>query len=705
MELKPDRVETDATQNVKSFWRNEDGNMLIFTLFIFFIMLFTAGMAVDVMRHESIRVGLQNTSDSAVLAAAKLTSNATPEEVVKSYFKVSGYGDIVGDDDITVTSGEEDEFGNQTRRSVEVAVELVVPTAFMTLLDVNKMLAPAASKAEEVIDWNREIVLVLDISGSMSDSISDSESKIEVLKDSASTFVDDILLQETDPPKYKVTRDQIESGQARFSTISLVPYNASVNVGAALLSHYNIDPKTEHPFSHCVYIDDADFTKNGIQSKTAETPDILKQQAHFNRRNNSSRAINIGECHFGGRNQIIPHSIDADLLKAAIAAYKPSGNTATDLGAKWGAALLDPSFRPVVQGLRDNFSQEPEQIDNEDTFRAGPQLSYRYTGSVILGNKTPQAIDEVIGDNLPANYLTGNLHTASEEAKKILVIMSDGKNTAQRDLRTDYQSPMVPNGFKGQPSPVIFNPAPEQGARYSVVVDGDFDLEKFQLFLRVAIDARDKPASELSPYEQNVLAALNDDDIDVDVSDLPKMTDGQFAGAIQAWLDHKTDDAYEDTPEFYHRWSDGTHQKYGPAIDQEEEDEAVFEMEQLSWQELFAQYPVEDGNRTVARFFFERPRNNRRISADDYNAVRNPYYTSVSAGEANERLKDICDAAKDDKVEIYTIAFAVPDAIARGVLQYCATREDFYFPANDNKELRDAFSAISESIKQLRLTQ
>jgi hypothetical protein len=54
------------------FSRAEDGGLLVFGLFMVVPMLIAAGIAVDKIRFEYERTRLQNTADSAVLAAASL---------------------------------------------------------------------------------------------------------------------------------------------------------------------------------------------------------------------------------------------------------------------------------------------------------------------------------------------------------------------------------------------------------------------------------------------------------------------------------------------------------------------------------------------------------------------------------------------------------------------------------------------------------
>ena len=54
------------------FRREEDGSLIVFSLFIFVAMLMFGGIAVDLMIYENERTHIQNSTDRAVLAAANL---------------------------------------------------------------------------------------------------------------------------------------------------------------------------------------------------------------------------------------------------------------------------------------------------------------------------------------------------------------------------------------------------------------------------------------------------------------------------------------------------------------------------------------------------------------------------------------------------------------------------------------------------------
>lgn len=78
-------------------------------------------------------------------------------------------------------------------------------------------------------------------------------------------------------------------------------------------------------------------------------------------------------------------------------------------------------------------------------------------------------------------------------------------------------------------------------------------------------------------------------------------------------------------------------------------------------------------------------------------------YDDVNAGTKDIRTKAICDAAKAERIIVFTIGFEAPNR-GKAVLKDCASSDSHYFDVK-GLEISDAFSAIASSIRKLRLTQ
>ncbi len=130
------------TQIVR-FKEEEEGSIVIFSLFLFLAMVIFGGVAVDLMLYENRRTHVQNATDRAVLAAANLKQTVPAKEVVKDYLLKVGV--VVDDDDIDVQ-----EIGTApvvTGRQVSVRVEAQSPTLLMNMLGVESLPYAAASQA------------------------------------------------------------------------------------------------------------------------------------------------------------------------------------------------------------------------------------------------------------------------------------------------------------------------------------------------------------------------------------------------------------------------------------------------------------------------------------------------------------------------------------------------------------------------------
>ncbi|MFC6637600.1 Tad domain-containing protein [Sulfitobacter sediminilitoris] len=78
-------------------------------------------------------------------------------------------------------------------------------------------------------------------------------------------------------------------------------------------------------------------------------------------------------------------------------------------------------------------------------------------------------------------------------------------------------------------------------------------------------------------------------------------------------------------------------------------------------------------------------------------------YSKYSPSKADSLLSNICDAAKNKNIIIWSIGFEVTDHGAN-VMRDCASSPSHFFRV-EGVEITDAFSSIARQINQLRLTQ
>jgi Flp pilus assembly protein TadG len=360
-------------RTVSRFRKDEDGSLLIFGLFCFVMMLLLAGAALDLMRFEERRTKLQNTVDRAVLAAADLNQTLDAKEVVKDYFLKAG---LTPPDpsDIIVQSGTFNEW-----RTVTANVNEEMPTWFMNMMGIPKLVTPAAGQAEERIG-QVEISLVLDVSGSMN-----SNSRLTNLKPAARDFIDTMF-------------DSVEAGKL---SMNIVTYSTQTSVGPTLAAYFNMSG--EHTKSDCIEFNPSDYDTPAMRF----TPGIAAQyqrNGHFDPFNTVAPP-SLLNCPTEPERDIVAFSGDRNALKTYVSNLVATGNTSIDVGVKWGAALLDPSMGAVVDDYILNgrspseFSERPYGYGNREAIKVIVVMTdgsntteymlkpgYRTGNSIIMGN-------------------------------------------------------------------------------------------------------------------------------------------------------------------------------------------------------------------------------------------------------------------------------------------------------------------------------
>jgi len=404
-----------------------------------------------------------------------------------------------------------------------------------------------------------EISLVLDVSGSMN-----SNSKLSNLKTAAREFIDEMVAN-------------TEDGKL---SISIIPYATQVSAPPELFQYFNVS--SEHSYSNCINFESADF------DETAMDPDQLWERTmHFDvwtysdgRYDSPTELVDFPVCEADDNREMLIMQKDADTLKDFITNLSARGNTSIDVGMKWGTALIDPEMNPVIVSMIGDGT-----VDGD--FAARP---LEYDDSDIL---------------------------------KVIVLMTDGKNTSQYYIDDDYRE---------DASDIWWNADEE---KYSVY-DTDSD-------------------SYYWPH---------DDD----------------------WHDHAYGNQGAVTYCEKYRWN-GTCRKWGTIPP--EPGEALA----LDYPELWARTSVKENVR-------EHYEPWSGSAWDDwYYDVR--HY--VGSSTKNNRTKDICDAAKEQQVIVYTIGFEAPES-GEAVLEDCASSASHFFDV-DGLAISDAFSSIASSIRKLRLTQ
>ena len=83
----------------------------------------------------------------------------------------------------------------------------------------------------------------------------------------------------------------------------------------------------------------------------------------------------------------------------------------------------------------------------------------------------------------------------------------------------------------------------------------------------------------------------------------------------------------------------------------------------------------------------------------------NPANTGSDVAYSNGLTTRLCEAIKAEDIEVYTIAFQVPDVTIKDILEKCATSPEKAYDAANGKVLEAAFRSIAAELSALRLTR
>ena len=373
-----------------SFRKDETGSLTIFGLFIFILLLMMSGMAVDLVRQERARVAIQNTIDTAVVAASSLSQEAQTkaevEALVKNHMEKAGFDPniVTVDSDLQKPAGSDEIIS----RYVNASVNFEMNTMFMNMLGIDALEGHAASGAREGNEMI-EIALVLDTSGSMNGT------KMTNLKAAAKQFVTTVLTN---------------NGPDR-TLISIIPYSQQVHMSADLMARLNFDTDpvdvvdpAPYPNAMTTYVPGnmatncVRFRSDDYTSHRLVDSGNIELLSHFARNSTGNYSEPSGSARWcrDTKTEVMLFQNDETTLHDHIDLMTATGWTAVDIGMNWGVGVLHESFQSVVTGM----------------------------------NTDGLAPDSAIGFPVPLG---------TPDVKKYVVLMTDGINTRQNDLKDDFK--------------------------------------------------------------------------------------------------------------------------------------------------------------------------------------------------------------------------------------------------------------------------
>ncbi len=428
-----------------------------------------------------------------------------------------------------------------------------------------------------------EISLVLDVSGSMNYN-----SRLTNLKNAAKDFVNEM----------------VANSQNGKLSISIIPYATQVSAPENVFSQINVT--RDQTYSNCINFQSSDFDTAALDPTA-----VYQGSMHFDpwyyfdgRAYTPDRTVILPVCSDDAGRQMMLLQSDAATLDNFISNLSAAGNTSIDIGMKWGTALLDPSTQPIVDAL----------------------IADGTINSVFSGR--------------PTAYTSG-------DTLKVIVLMTDGQNTAQYFINNDFRS--------GN-SNVWWN---EQEGEYSIYV------------------------------------GLDDSDEDHDGNTSEPLF---YWPKDRSWHDHAYGEGTYDQVQtdrvcqsYKKNGSCKRYQTVKTTVTVNEPGSAAL----VTYGDLWAKTSL-----AWNTYYNYAPWMGSSAAWNDW------YYNVfdyVSSYTKDARTKSICDAAKAQQIIVFTIGFEAPSG-GTAVLQDCASSPAHFFDVQ-GLEISAAFTSIASSIRKLRLTQ
>jgi hypothetical protein len=120
---------------------------------------------------------------------------------------------------------------------------------------------------------------------------------------------------------------------------------------------------------------------------------------------------------------------------------------------------------------------------------------------------------------------------------------------------------------------------------------------------------------------------------------------------------------------------------------------------QMRWRDLYANYKMFE----IANRYYWQAYQDGVITVDEYYDKFYAFEVIVNGAQADERLSNVCAAARQEGTMIYTIGVEAP-AAGLAAMRDCASSDAHYYDVSGS-ELEETFASIARTLTMLRLTQ
>lgn len=398
-----------AKRHMQKLFASEQGSAIPIVALAMTTIVGFAGVAIDMGRVQIVQSRLQNSIDAAGLAAGSVISTNDPATQVSKYFNANYPSGYMGSTIDTLTT-----VASEDNTKLNITASGTVPTSFMKLFGINEV---AVSAHSEITRAQRglELVLVIDVTGSMNWSTGSGISKLQAAKDASITLLD--VLYGADE-----TSDNLWVG--------LVPFSQAVNIGTSHVAWTQSNTFNWGPTSWygCV-----DAREAGGRDVTDDPPSVALFPQYYwpCDGNNAWYGTNSSRnnCNTGsgmqyktslnttqrGPNLYCPQPItplvaEKSTLETDINSMQAYGNTHIVLGAAWAWRMLSPGWRGLWGGQMDanglpldyNAPLMSKAVvlmtDGDNTISNGSRGAYWYLSAGKLGTTYSSVAEQELND-------------------------------------------------------------------------------------------------------------------------------------------------------------------------------------------------------------------------------------------------------------------------------------------------------------------
>lgn len=311
----------------KSFRRDERGGVMTIFGLALPVLLFAAGLGVDMARIVDSKTRIADASDAAALAAGRALLDGTLTDT-----EIEALAGNVFNANITSRANfaKINNVAIQVTRAsgtVDINVDAEVPMTITAVAGFDKVKIPGLTStvfgAKDL-----EIGMALDITGSMNDIPSGGgPRKIDGLKQAFKSFAERLM------PDTPIAGQRVRIG--------LAPFSASVNLGSfasAATAHRSTDGCVTERMGSDKYADAAPAGSSVFKVRADGVTDIDPTEGL------------AGSAYLCPSTKLVPLSQDRDALIAKVQGFTPNGWTAGHIGVQWGWNLISDQWGSVWGG-------------------------------------------------------------------------------------------------------------------------------------------------------------------------------------------------------------------------------------------------------------------------------------------------------------------------------------------------------------------